>query len=225
MRGPKNEKQIALMFTGGSYASCGSTILDILKTYNIKASFFFTGEFLSTKKFTPLIKRIIKEGHYISIHSDKHLLYCSWQDRNQTLVSKEEFVEDINNNFVKLKKFGIDRKNAIFWIPPYEWYNQTISDWSKELGLVLVNFTPGTLSHFDYTPDDDPNYRSNEEIFESIITYESKYGLNGFLLLFHIGSSDKRTKKFSVKLTPLIEYLTKKGYKFVRIDEMLSENF
>ena len=32
---------------------------------------------------------------------------------------------------------------AYLFLPPYEWYNQTISNWAKELGLTLINYTPG----------------------------------------------------------------------------------
>ena len=55
--------------------------------------------------------------------------------------------------------------------------------------------------------------------------YESKdpNGLNGFVLLTHIGSGPKRTDKFHTKIDELIAWLKEKRYEPVRIDELLSK--
>jgi peptidoglycan/xylan/chitin deacetylase (PgdA/CDA1 family) len=68
-----------------------------------------------------------------------------------------------------------------------------------------------------------PAYRSSEEIYESIINYEhqDRNGLNGFILLVHIGTDERRTDKFYWKLDSLIDELKGKGYSFVRIDQLL----
>jgi len=118
---------------------------------------------------------------------------------------------------------GIIGKEASFFLPPYEWYNDSIVAWSKELKLQLINYTPGTLSHADYTTDHDKNYRSSETIYNSIIDYEKKSntGLNGFILLLHIGTDPKRTDKFYKRLPELIKYLKGQGYNFKTIDELL----
>jgi endoglucanase len=46
-------------------------------------------------------------------------------------------------------------------------------------------------------------------------------GLNGFILLLHIGTDPKRTDKFYNRLGDLIQALKGKGYSFVRIDGLL----
>jgi hypothetical protein len=46
-------------------------------------------------------------------------------------------------------------------------------------------------------------------------------GLNGFLLLTHIGSGPKRTDKFHNRVDELIGWLKAKGYEPVRVDELL----
>ena len=53
--------------------------------------------------------------------------------------------------------------------------------------------------------------------------YEAKdpNGLNGFILLTHIGSGPKRTDKFSDHIYELITWLRSNGYKPVRIDQLL----
>jgi peptidoglycan/xylan/chitin deacetylase (PgdA/CDA1 family) len=108
-------------------------------------------------------------------------------------------------------------------MPPYEWYNREISKWASEMNVQIVNFTPGTTSNVDYTTPDMQNYRSSAAIYDNILSYEQKEGLNGFMLLIHIGTDAKRTDKMYDRLDELIRELKNKGYRLVRIDELLKE--
>lgn len=222
-RGPTDEKKIALEFTGGSFGEGGDLILDILNEHGIKASFFFTGDFFRTPEFQPVIRRIVKEGHYLGIHSDAHPLYCPWDNRDKTLVTKEEFVDDIRKSQEYLVKVGVDPEENIYWIPPYEWYNEDISRWSEELGLILINYTPGSYSNADYTGEADKNFRSSDFIYRKILEKEESdpNGLSGFLLLMHIGAGPGRKDKFFLRLDELLNELEDRGYEFQRVDEML----
>ncbi|HEY5406039.1 MAG TPA: hypothetical protein VIJ92_03090 [Ginsengibacter sp.] len=47
--------------------------------------------------------------------------------------------------------------------------------------------------------------------------------LNGFILLVHIGTDPRRTDKFYNQLPQLINELKKRGYEFVKINELLAE--
>jgi endoglucanase len=224
IRGDTTKKSLALVFTGGDFADGGQVIRDVLKKHRIRGSFFFTGDFCRNPEFMDLIKDLKNDGHYLGPHSDKHLLYCSWEKRDSLLVTKQEFIADLDRNFEELKKFGIKSTDVRYFIPPYEWYNDSISDWSKSIGMNLINYTPGTLSAADYTiPDMGQRYRSSEEIFDSILSFEkeSKNGLNGFILLSHIGTHPDRTDKFYYFLDKLISALEKNGYRFFRIDDLL----
>jgi peptidoglycan/xylan/chitin deacetylase (PgdA/CDA1 family) len=213
------KKEIYLVFTGHEFADGYRTILNTLRKHNIKASFFFTGDFYRTAKFAALITQLKKEGHYLGAHSDKHLLYAPWEKRDSLLVSKDTFVSDIKYNYKEMEKFGIRPSGASYFMPPYEWYNQSIADWTSELGLQLVNFTAGTSSNADYTTPDMPNYIPSDSIITRILRYETRStnGLNGFLLLSHIGTSDKRLDKFYNKLDGLVRELKKRGYRFKRL--------
>lgn len=163
-----------------------------------------------------------KEGHYLGAHSNDHLLYNDWTKRDSLLVTKEQFTTDLQLNYDEMKKWGVGKKEAPYFLPPYEWYNDTIAAWTKEAGLQLINMTPGTLSHADYTTPDAKNYRSSDVIFNSITTYEKQRGLNGFILLVHIGTDSKRTDKFYNQLPQLLLYLKQNGYKPVPIDQLLA---
>ncbi len=213
---------MALVFTGDEFADGGMTIADALKQQGIKASFFFTGRFYRNKAFKRIIRRLQKDGHYLGAHSNDHLLYNDWNNRDSLLVTKEVFTKDLQKNYETMLALGISKKEAHFYLPPYEWYNDTIATWTKELGLQLINFTPGTLSHADYTTPDAKNYRSSDVIFNSITEYEKRRGLNGFILLLHIGTDSKRTDKFYSRLPQLLSYIKQQQYEVVRIDELLA---
>jgi peptidoglycan/xylan/chitin deacetylase (PgdA/CDA1 family) len=224
IRGPLLEKKIAFIFTGGDFGDGGEHIRKVLAQRKIKASFFFTGDFYRNPNFRGIVQGLIADGHYLGPHSDKHLLYCPWEDREKTLVTQKEFRDDLKANYAVMKKFGISKNRALYFIPPYEWYNNDISTWAKEMGVQVFDFTPGTLSNADYTTPDMKNYKSSDTIFKSVLDYEKKdpHGLNGFLLLIHIGADPKRTDKFYLRLNDLIGELSEKGYSFERVDELLA---
>ncbi len=63
-----------------------------------------------------------------------------------------------------------------FYLPPNEWYNDSISLWCKEVGIQLVNFTPGTLSNADYSiPEMRDKYYSSNEIYNKILNFRKLY--------------------------------------------------
>lgn len=215
-RTDKNKKQITLIFSGNDYADGSKIICKTLKKLNIKASFFFTGNFYRNSKFKKTIEELQKDNHYLGCHSDKNLLYCSLQQRDTVLISKNDFLNDLNNNYKSMEKFGIQKNDAPFFLPPYEWYNDSISRWSKEVGVNLINYTPGTLSNCDSSiPEMRNNYYSSAEIYNQIMNLERRNGLNGYILLFHIGTDKRRQDKFYPQLYNLLIELSRAGYDFV----------
>jgi len=216
-----------LVFTADEFGDGGKSILNTLKKENVHGSFFFTGNFYSNPKFKSVIKKLQLNGNYLGSHSDKHLLYCDWEKRDSLLVTHEEFKNDLENSYQKLKHWAIEKEDAKYFLPPYEWYNDSIAKWTKEMGLQLINFSPGTRSNADYTyPEMGKKYVSSEVVMQSILQYESKSrnGLNGFILLTHFGTDPRRTDKFYKYLPTLIKELKKRGYEFLRIDQLLDTN-
>lgn len=192
-----------------------------MRTRKINASFFLTGNFYRNPDFTKVIRRLKRDHHYLGAHSDKHLLYCSWSNRDSLLVSRNVFETDLASNYEAMKKFGVPKKDARYFLPPYEWYNDTISAWTRALGLELINFSSGTISHADYTTPDMKDYRSSDEILQSI--RREGENLNGFILLMHIGTDPRRTDKFYKRLPGLLRFLQARQYRFVTVDQLLAE--
>lgn len=225
IRGDRTKKEIALVFTGDTFADGGAHIRRVLARQRVKASFFFTGNFYRNPDFKKLITELIGDGHYLGTHSDAHLLYCTWENRDSLLVTHKQFTADLAANYREMEKFGIAKTAARYFLPPYEWYNATISAWTQAWGLQLVNYTPGTRSHADYTyPEMQARYAPSDKIYQSILSYETSHaeGLNGFILLSHIGTDPRRTDKFYFRLENLLQALRDKGYHFKRINELLA---
>lgn len=207
------KKVIHLMFSGHEFADGAETIIETLDRRQIKASFFFTGEFIRT--YPDLVKRLTSKQHYVGPHSDKHLLYNDWTNRDSLLVTKDEFLADLTNNYSALESIGIKRNILSIFLPPYEWYNDSISVWARQIGVQIINFTPGTTSNADYTiPSMGKQYRTSEEIYKNILNFEEIKTLNGAILLIHIGTHPERTDKFYNKLDELIVELKSRNYQF-----------
>jgi len=225
IRGEQTKKELALVFTGDEFADGGEHIRTVLARNRVQAAFFLTGNFYRHPAFQELIKNLLADGHYLGAHSDRHVLYCAWEKRDGLLVTREQFEADLAANYREMEKFGITKTQAKYFLPPYEWHNETVNAWTTAWGATLVNYTPGTRSHADYTyPEMQARYVPSAAIYESIINYEASRpeGLNGFILLSHIGVDPRRTDKFYFRLETLIQTLQTRGYLFKRIDELLT---
>ena len=90
--------------------------------------------------------------------------------------------------------------------------------------MQLVNFTPETSSNQDWTyPGLGHQYASSDTIYNRILSYEKSkpHGLNGFILLTHLGTDPLRTDKFYNKLDSLLTELENRGYRFITIRELI----
>jgi peptidoglycan/xylan/chitin deacetylase (PgdA/CDA1 family) len=221
-RGDTTQRKIAIVFTGHEFAEGGETIASVLKKRRAKASFFFTGDFYRNPRFASLIRKLHGAGHYLGAHGDKHRLYNDWTNRDSLLVSRAVFESEIRDNEKAMQALGIDIGKAVYFLPSYEWYNDSIVCWTNELGRHLVNLTPGTLSHADYTGIADKNYRSSPVIMESIKSKEARDGLNGFILLLHIGAGPGRPDPFWRNFDELVKWLQSRGYQLVTLPELFT---
>ncbi len=222
IRGDSTIKALALVFTAHDRADGADSIIRVLDRHGIKGAFFFTGLFYDT--FPGVVKRLQARGHYLGSHSDGHLLYMPWENRDSLLVTKQEFMDDIERCYARMAEFGIAKEDAPMFIPPYEYYNDTISAWARQFGVQVVNYTPGTWSNADYTwPEMGRGYRSSQAIYERILNYEDSLGLNGHMLLIHFGTNPLRTDKYyDHYLDSTIVTLQARGYRFVPITELLA---
>ncbi|HLD54028.1 MAG TPA: glycoside hydrolase family 9 protein [Sediminibacterium sp.] len=218
------EPSVSLIFTGDEYGEGLSTIQQILAKEKVKAGFFFTGRFYENKAFSKAIKGLVKEQHYLGAHSNDHLLYNDWTNRNKLLVSYDSFSTDLDKNYAAMENLGINTQQRKLFIPPYEWWNDSVASWCNWKGLELFSFTPGTYTNADYTwPEMGSNYKSNATLMTQLKTLVSTPGkLNGNILLVHVGTDPRRKEKLYNELPAVIQLLRKNGYSIKRIDELIN---
>ena len=213
------KKEIWLCFTAHDQNDGFETVLQTLDKHKVKASFFLTGDFCETHP--GIVRNVATRGHYIGPHSDKHLLYCSWEKRDSLLITKEEFIKDLYDNYKALRELGIEREAALIFMPPYEWHNKTIAEWCKAEQVKLVNISSGTITSQDWTiPVPGAKYYSSDSIMKNMIGYETRKGMNGYIMLVHPGTDPRRSDKFYNKLDEVLSYLEKRNYSFRSFSEI-----
>jgi peptidoglycan-N-acetylglucosamine deacetylase len=94
VRGPAGQKRVALTFDDGPTPPCTDHILDVLRSYDVTATFFVNGK--QVDRFPECLRRIQREKHAIGNHTYTHLfLYLksrrrmAWEiDRTQDAIER-----------------------------------------------------------------------------------------------------------------------------------------
>ena len=216
-----SKKYIYLCFTAHDFSDGFDTITGTLNRHKVKASFFLTGDFCRNPANKKIINRLKNDHNYIGPHSDKHLLYCSWEKRDSLLVTQNEFLSDLDNNYRELAKSGISKKDARVFLPSYEWYNDSIAKWTSQAGIKLVDNSSGTITNQDWTfPDKGKPYFPSDSLMKNFMSYEKRKGMNGYILLIHPGTDPRRKDKFYLLLDSILNYLEHRKYSFHTFSEI-----
>jgi peptidoglycan/xylan/chitin deacetylase (PgdA/CDA1 family) len=198
--GDPNQPKIALTFDDGPNEPYTSEILDILKKYNIKATFFVLGK--NVERYPDTAKRIVEEGHVIGNHTYDHP-YLLIQSKSHIKYEIEKAEQAI---------FKATHTKPYLFRPPYGVTDNWIYHAVKEHGYVTIEWSvTGNNGGKEIRPD------AIEKDILSRIT-------NGAIILLHDGN--RLIKGFDrrniVKALPvIIESLQKKGYQFVTVSELL----
>ncbi len=209
-------EKVYLLFSAHDHFEGVDIVMDALGRHGVKASFFLTGECLREPANRKAIEGIVSGGHHLGPHSDAHLLYVPWDvgpERDSLLVTREEFEDDLRKNIKSLEPYGIAPGDVGWFLTPYEWYNTSIVEWTNEMGMEVVNFTPGIGTNADYTTPVMDNYRTSAQILERLWEYEEEHGLGGKILLIHPGVGPDRPDPLYYHLYDMIGDLKQKGYR------------
>jgi endoglucanase len=223
-----NEKKVYLVFTAhfstadnGRFENFDGVvpILNTLKAKGVKGSFFPTGECLRQSRYKSAVRRIIREGHYLSGHSDKHLQLC---EGKKNLVTADSLIADIRNMEAEIGRFGLQKEQYSWIIPPYESCNGFSAYILKGLGYKLVTPTPGLVTSRDWMGVGAPLYTSAETMVQNIWDFDDRYGLNGAVILLHAMNYPDRTEEDRVynHLDEIIDGLRERGYSFGSFKEL-----
>lgn len=197
-KGNEEEKVVALTFDDGPDKDFTPQILDILKKYNIKATFFIVGE--NVKANTEIIKRENEEGHEIGNHTFTHI--------NVDKRSYQEVQEEINKTQEAIKE--VIGKEPQLFRPPYRAINKNVCDIIKNKNMNIVLWS-----------NLDPRDWSNPGVYNIINTITTKVK-NGNIILLHDYNNLRTPKSQTIQaLDTVISELQKKGYKFVTVSELI----
>ena len=158
-----------LTFDDGPHPRFTEEILDILKQYKVKATFFILTNKLNDKTF-PFFKRILDEGHIASSHNHFH----DYSDQ----LNEETFKKNIKDSFLKLHSFykraGHEMKTFYFRFPyaqygghKYYHHMNVIKEVSDELfGKNCIHFAFWDIDSSDWIPK-----LTGQEVFENLKAY------------------------------------------------------
>lgn len=158
-QGDESLNQIALTFDDGPNNKYTPQILDILKQYNIKGTFFVLGE--QVKEHPAMLKRILEEGHEIGNHSFSHpqLKRLSDEDVRRELVSTQDEIR---------KAIG---RTPTLLRPPYGAYRDASVALFEEMGLHVILWSVDTN-----------DWRRKGDAIVRTVSRDTK---NGSIILFH----------------------------------------
>jgi len=125
-----NKGYIALTFDDGPYAPTTNILLDKLKEYNVKATFFMLGS--RVEKYAETVKRVYAEGHQVGNHSYSH--------KNLTKVDEHQFNIEVNQTNDMIQKITGEKPSVIR--PPYGANNDIIN---KKIDMPIINWNVDTM--------------------------------------------------------------------------------
>lgn len=217
-------KSLALTFDGGSIDSGTEPILEILRNENVACTMFLTGTFI--KKYPYHVLTMISDGHEIGNHSYNHPHLTNLEIDGTTRTRENINRERLYNQLQMTDSlfFEVTGKHTIpYWRAPYGELNREILRWAAEAGYKHIGWSE-RCDTWDWVADTSSTlYRSNGEILEHILEVEEKSGLEGKILLMHLGTEREYDFPY-LTLQKMIQQLKERGYRFLRISELIQNS-
>jgi peptidoglycan/xylan/chitin deacetylase (PgdA/CDA1 family) len=188
----ETKKKIAITFDDGPHEMT-VLVLDVLKKYNAKATFFCIGK--NIEVHPNILKRTIAEGHTVGNHSYSHSPFFDFYRKNQVLA-------EIQQTDVLIE--SVLGRKAILFRPPYGVTNPSI----RRALAVTKHKTIGW------------NIRSLDGVVkkEDFLLDRIKKGIKpGGIVLLH----DTSIQTVNV-LEQLLSFLKKNNYRVVPLEELLN---
>ncbi len=189
---PNSDKKIYLTFDDGPIPKVTEWVLDILKSKEIKATFFCIGD--NIQKYPEVYKRILAEGHQTGNHTFNHL--NGWKTETNHYIDNFKLCE---TEHLKLP-IAIGTEHSFLFRPPYGKIKPSQSKAIRQLGYKIIMWD--VLSYdFDSTI-------TLEKCLENVISNTEQ----GSIIVFH--DSVKAEKNLKYALPKAIQILKDKGFVF-----------
>ena len=185
---PNSDKRIYLTFDDGPIPNVTEWVLEILKSEDIKATFFCIGD--NIQKHSEVYKRILAEGHQTGNHTFNHL--NGWNTETNHYIENFKLCETEHSK--------LNTKHSFLFRPPYGKIKPSQSKTIRQFGYKIIMWD--VLSYdFDSTV-------SEEKCLENVISNTEQ----GSIIVFH--DSVKAEKNLKYALPKAIQVLKDKGFIF-----------
>lgn len=194
----KNKKNIYLTFDAGYDNGVLPKILDVLKSKNVKSTFFVTGDFVTRE--SDLLKRIVDEDHIIGNHT--------WGHKDITTLSKDELkvqLEKVEDAFFKLTNKPMEK----IFRPPAGKFNKESLNNIKELGYATFFWS---IAYVDWNTD---GQKGRDYAYNNVLSQLH----DGAIILMHTVSQDNCDA-----LPDLIDEIRNQGYEIKNLNEFPLDN-
>ncbi|EJL63002.1 polysaccharide deacetylase family protein [Flavobacterium sp. CF136] len=188
----ETEKKITLTFDDGP-SPYTLEVLDLLKKYNTKATFFCIGK--NIEVYPEIVKQIIAEGHLVGNHSYSHSPFFDF-------YNAKKITEEIQQTDTLLEKFTSKKIN--FFRPPYGVTTPSIRRALKITGHKVIGWNIRSL---------DGGTKNQNLIFNRIIKRISPGGI----VLLHDTASHS-----VLVLEQFLQFLQNQNYQVVSVEELLN---
>ena len=203
-----NEQKVCyLTFDDGPNLSITPQVLDVLRRYDVKATFFMVGTLIESNP--DMARRVYEEGHLIANHSYSHNyknIYASTDGFMTEINTTEGFIKgvlDSEEEYFPLVRFPGGSHNA----GQYKESKQFIKEHLKSIGFYHCDWNSLNGDAEGAKKDADglfSYFKKNTDTKKSVV------------VLMH----DTVTKQATVDSLPdIIEYMKSNGYVFLRLDE------
>lgn len=183
-----DKKEIYLTFDDGPTAEITDWTLDLLDTYNAKATFFCIGKNIVEEP--EIYARILTKNHQIGNHTHNH--------KKGSKTDLKSYV----NNILEAEKH-LENPSKLFR-PPYGRIKRKQAQKIKSLGYKIIMWDV-LSADFDTTI-------TKEKCLQNVLKNTKK----GSIIVFH--DSLKASKNLQYTLPKVLEYYSKKGYVFKAIN-------
>ena len=188
------KKAIYLTFDDGPTPEITNWVLQQLKQYNAKATFFCIGK--NVKIHSEIFQKIIEENHSIGNHTNNH--FNGWKKNTTSYLENFEKAEkNFNKNFI------FKTEATKLFRPPYGKLKLSQAKKIRNKGFKIIMW--------DVLSADFDTQISKEKCLQNVLNNIE----NGSIVVFH--DSKKATEKLKYVLPKILKYYTERNYKFEKI--------
>jgi cellulose synthase/poly-beta-1,6-N-acetylglucosamine synthase-like glycosyltransferase/peptidoglycan/xylan/chitin deacetylase (PgdA/CDA1 family)/spore germination protein YaaH len=207
-------KKVALSFDDGPDPEWTPKILDVLKKYNVKGTFFMIGEVAEDN--IGIMRRVYREGHEIGNHT--------WTHPDISEISNRQV--DLELNLTERLFASELQVQPLYFRPPYSIDQEPDTNDQaapveriQGLGYVIIGNKIDT-NDWDEHPRKTPK-EITDNVFQQIADMETHPWNRGSIILLHDGGGDRQVTVDTLPV--LIEALRAHGFQIVPVSELVGK--